>query len=440
MTNYFKYCIIFLMAICFHAEAMQAQRWGRGTTHRGKMSRISQSYDTANVVTAFRDSLALYRYRADSIRQRMSNNTVLRELNADYRKLFVPLTFYDGVANDLFAIDNATSDESDEALAHIYLYRPDLVRQTNRQIKEAGGVYKTDDIRLAPSTEPVKAVTHPSDNMDVPDIDIFVKKPNFWKFSGDYTLQFYQNYVSSNWYQGGENSYSMLTTLTLQANYNNKQKLKWENKLEVRLGLQHLREDTVRAVKTSEDLIRYTGKLGLQATKQWYYTLQLVANTQLLRGYAKNGLDVQSDFMSPFNLNLSVGMDYTINWLKGKITGSAHIAPFAYNYKYCGRSALVSNYSIDEGSHHKGDYGSQMTVDFTWNIIKDVTWKSRSYLYTTYKRVEMQFENTFTFRVTKYISAQFFIYPRYDDSAVRDKHHGYFQFKEYLSLGFNYSF
>jgi len=428
-----------LLAVAINACPAQGQRRSKASG-RNIAARYRQQRDTAGVVAAFRDSLAFYRHKADSTCQRMSRTTVLRNLDPDYRRLFLPLTFYDGVADELFAIDSASTDATDEALAHIYINRPDMVRQTHRQMEEAGGVYRPDDIPPAPTTEPVRAVTRPADNMDVPDIEIFVKKPNFWKFSGDYTMQFYQNYVSSNWYQGGENSYSMLTTLTLQANYNNKQKLKWENKLEIRLGIQHLREDTVRAVKTSEDLIRYTGKLGLQASKQWYYTLQLVANTQLLRGYAKNGHDVQSDLMSPFNLNLSVGMDYSINWLKGRITGSAHIAPIAYNYKYCGRDALVANYGIDAGRHHKGDCGSQMTVDFAWNIIKDVTWKSRSYFYTTYKRVEMQFENTFSFRVTKYISAQFFIYPRYDDSTARDKHHGYFQFKEYLSLGFNYSF
>lgn len=427
----FRYSVLILLLVCLCPLLAMAQ---------GRSSRLKQVSETTNVVKAYADSLWLYRQRTDSLLQRQSQTTVLRRLNADYRGLFVPLTFFDGVADRLFTLDSVGSRDADEALSYVYIHRPDLVMQTRRQMDEAGGVINTDDIIPPPSIEPVDAVLHPTDDVILPKIDIDVRKPNFWKFSGDYTMQFYQNYVSSNWYQGGENSYSLLTTLTLQANYNNKQKLKWENKLEVRLGIQHLKEDTVRSVKTSEDLIRYTGKVGLQASKYWYYTLQVVANTQLMRGYPKNGDNVQSDFMSPFNLNVSVGMDYSMNWLKGRLTGSVHLAPLAYNYKYCAREALISKYSIDEGSHHKGDYGSQMTVDFTWNICKGISWKSHSYLYTTYKRVEMQFENTFSFKVNKYISATFFIYPRYDDSRPRDDHHGYFQFKEYLSLGFNYSF
>lgn len=51
------------------------------------------------------------------------------------------------------------------------------------------------------------------------------------------------------------------------ANYNNKQKLKWDNKVEMRLGYQTSKGDTVHTLKTSDDMIRYTGKLGLQASK-----------------------------------------------------------------------------------------------------------------------------------------------------------------------------
>ena len=52
----------------------------------------------------------------------------------------------------------------------------------------------------------------------------------------------------------------------------------------------------------------------------------------------------------------------------------------------------------------------------------------------------MEWENTFTFVVNKYISSNLFLYPRFDDSAKRDDHHGFWQMKEYISLGFNYGF
>ena len=46
----------------------------------------------------------------------------------------------------------------------------------------------------------------------------------------------------------------------------------------------------------------------------------------------------------------------------------------------------------------------------------------------------------FFFQFNKYISSNVFVYPRFDDGAKRDKDHGYWQLKEYASIGFTYSF
>ena len=52
----------------------------------------------------------------------------------------------------------------------------------------------------------------------------------------------------------------------------------------------------------------------------------------------------------------------------------------------------------------------------------------------------MEWENLFTFQVSKFISANLFLYPRFDDSEKRHNSMGYFQFLEYSSLGIAYSF
>ena len=232
----------------------------------------------------------------------------------------------------------------------------------------------------------------------------------------------------------------MLGTLTLQANYNNKQRFRWDNKLEMRLGLQSSRGDTLHAVRASEDLLRYTGKVGLQASKRWYYTFQLIASTQFMHGLKSNDHTIYSAFMSPLTVNPSVGMDYNVNGLKGNLTGSVHLAPIAYNYTYVRKLAMATRYGIEEGRRTKSDFGSEITIDLKWQITKDIRWKTRMYAYTTYKRMLMEWENTFTFVVNKYISSNLFLYPRFDDSAKRDDHHGFWQMKEYISLGFNYGF
>ena len=232
----------------------------------------------------------------------------------------------------------------------------------------------------------------------------------------------------------------MLGSITLQANYNNKQKVKWDNKLEMRLGYQTSKGDTIHKYKTSEDLLRYTGKLGLQATKKWYYSFQLIAQTQFTKSLKSNDKFVYSDFMSPFKLNLSVGMDYSIDWLNHRLKGSAHIAPLAFNWQYVGRSTLVTRYGLEEGHHGMTDYGSEFTLDFTWAFADNIRWKTRLYGYTTYERAELEWENTLSFQFNKYISTNIFLYPRFDDGAKRQEGESYWQFKEYASVGFSYSF
>ena len=269
---------------------------------------------------------------------------------------------------------------------------------------------------------------------------LVIRKPNFWTFSGDNYLQFLQNYVSGNWYKGGESNYSMVGSIVLQANYNNKRKLKFENKLELKLGFQTSRGDTVHKFKTNNDLIRYTGKLGIQARDKWYYTLQLLAYTQFTQGLKSNDRRVYSDFMSPFNLNLGLGMDYAVQTKNNKLKGNVNLSFLSFNFRYVDRDNLTGKYGIIGNHNTLEDFGSQLTVDITWQVAQQVKWRTRLYGYTTYHRAEVEWENTINLAVSKFISANIFLYPRFDDNREKDRKLGYFQFKEYCSLGFSYSF
>ncbi len=368
-------------------------------------------------------------------------------LDGRFYRLFAPVTFYHNVANKSLSLDNdevgkdPVADAIDAVLMHIYLNRPDLVGTTETELKEAGNVRRDVEKPLKNHVKLVDKVEGPV--IDTPDdvpTEILIQKPNFWTKKGDGYLQFMQNFVSNNWYKGGESNYSMVGSLTLEANYDNRNKWKWDNKLEMKLGFMHSRSDSVHKFKSNEDLIRYTGKVGLQAAKNWYYTLQMLAYTQFTRGLKANDLNTYSDFMSPFNLNLGLGMDYKVATKDKKLNGTVNLSPIAVNYRYVDRLDLGPSYGLDEGKHSLVDFGSQVTADLTWKINDVVSWKSRLYAFTSYKRTEIEWENTFTLRVSKYISANLFLFPRFDDSGKKDDDLGYLQFKEYSSIGFTYGF
>lgn len=364
-----------------------------------------------------------------------------------YYRLFAPMTFYHNVADKTLSLNSedagkdVVSDAIDQALLNIYLNRPDLVKATETELQESGEIIKDFEQPIVNKVELVEKVEEPV--IDVPEdipTEVMVQKPKFWTKKGDGFLQFMQNYVSGNWYKGGESNYSAVGSLTLEANYDNKNKWKWDNKLELKLGFLRSRTDSLHKFKANEDLIRYTGKVGLEAAKNWYYTLQVLTYTQFTQGLKSNDPKVYSDFMSPFNFNIGLGMDYKVETKNKKLTGTINFSPIAVNYRYVGRLELGPSYGLKEGDHSLLDFGSQLTADLVWKMNDVVTWKSRFYAFTSYKRAEVEWENTFELRVSKYISANLFLFPRFDDAGTKDDDLGYLQFKEYSSVGFTYNF
>lgn len=399
----------------------------------------------------YADSLRIFKMRLyDGIAE--SDDTVSAKYHEplsrmEHYDVLTPLTFYHGVAHRLFSLDSVSDTRSlaDRALMSMYLHHPERVFDTDGRISQSGGIafkpeepVKNDVVMTGQEEDTPIIISTPTDIGN--SVDLVTVKPNFWSYAGDYSLQFIQNYVSGNWYKGGTSSYSMIGAITIQMNYNDKEKIKWDNKLEMKLGMQSAQGDTIHNYKSTEDLIRLTSKLGVQASNRWYYTLQGIFSTQFTHGYKSNDPQVYSDFLSPLNVNLSLGMDYKVNWLKGKLTGTVNISPIAANMKYVDRLSLATKYGLDEGHHTLWDIGSTFTTDVSWKFSPLISLKSRLYAYTTYHRAEVEWENTLTFQLSKYISTILFVYPRFDDSASKkDSTYGYFQLKEYWSLGFTFS-
>ncbi len=431
-----KHILLLVLAVLI-ATAASAQRKTRKAS--------PTTADTAQIVRNYIDSLNVLRQQLDSV-QRANDSLRSETSDGRYYRLFAPTTFYHSPAQKQLEQNPPAGDEVtdaiDEALMQLYLRRPDLVQAYESQLQEAGTLRDDvnqeikQEVELADKAEPV------ADEPEAVPVGLMVKKPNFWKLKGDGYMQFLQNYVSDNWHKGGESNYSAVGSVTLELNYNDKDKVTFENKLEMKLGIQTSRTDTVHKFKPNNDLLRYTGKVGLQAHNKWYYTLQVLAYTQFARGLKANDEKTYSDFMSPFNLNVGLGMDYKVEWLNKRLTGTINISPLSINYRYVDRTALAKGFGvkIDKHTHSLTDFGSQLTASLEWKMADQITWKTRLYAYSSYHRAEVEWENLFTLKVSRYISANLFLYPRFDDSGTHDHKLGFFQFQEYSSLGLSYSF
>lgn len=332
--------------------------------------------------------------------------------------------------------------EINDLLCHTYIHHPRLISDTEDEVQQMGTIREDVGTQLGHESALVDQTNLPTFIPDIGDsVVVIPKKPNFWKYYSNSSLQFYQYYNTKNWYKDRtDNYYNMLAALKMGFSYNNKSKFNWETNLEMRLGFRPYPKDTEHQFKTSEDLIRLNSKIGYRATEHWNYTFFVEGTTQMLRSYYDNSDEVRSDFMSPFSSVISLGMEYSMSWKK--FSCSANLSPIAYNFKYVARDNLATQHGIKEHHITYNKFGPFINITYNWQIMDNIKWSARIYWFSDLNMNTIEWENTFTFNVNKYVQASLFLYPRFDDSSPNYRspvNDGFFMFKQWLSLGLNYN-
>lgn len=383
------------------------------------------------------------------------------QMSPYYFRLFAPLTLYKTPVSNAISLDKSSDmtledslrqiamssgrdlrliNELDRILLSTYLATPDKVIMTEDELKANQSVSE-EAIKSATENAALNvpsAITTPIASTEKAEIktEMVVKKPNFWKTLGNFSTQMTESFFSPNWFQGGTNNINVVSSIRLEANYNNKKKTQWDNKLEARVGFyQNYREEGADPIQSNQDLLRLTSKLNLRAIRSWNYAIEAQGETQMMQHF--NGTSLQSRFMTPFNGSLTVGMDYKKNFKKGSV--SIFPGPLSYKMTYVAVKDLATNYGIEAGKVTRNDIGSKLQIDFNYQLTKSISYRTRFYYYTPYDYVQMDWENTFDFQVSKYLSAKLFFHTRFDDHVARNDKWGFFQFKEYLTFGLNYS-
>ena len=381
------------------------------------------------------------------------------DVNPLYFRLFAPLTLYKSSVAQAMSVGAAPAttledslrlaamasgqdlrllNELDRVLLSTYLASPTMVKLTEDELMASQNFSEETMKKVSESVKldvPTAAVIAPLEEVK-PQVatDVVVQKPNFWVTKGNFSTQLTESYFSPNWYQGGINNLNVLSMLTLEANYNNKRKVQWDNKLDARVGFyQNQGED----MQSNQDLLRLTSKLNLKAIRNWNYAVEAQGNTQMMPH--RDDADVlKSRFMSPADFSFTVGMDFKKSFNKGSI--SIYPGPLSYKLTYVAVGDLAPNYGLEEGKKMRNDLGSKLEVNFDYKITDNISYKTRFYYFTgRYEYVQMDWENTVNFQVSKYLSTKLFFHTRFDDLVEPYEGWKYFQFKQYLMLGLNYA-
>lgn len=266
-----------------------------------------------------------------------------------------------------------------------------------------------------------------------------------WLHTFNTGLQFSQSYFSRNWYQGGTNHLALLFNFLWEVNLNQvfHPNLMLQSVLSYKLGLNTTPRGSMHKYQINTDIFQWNFKTGVRAFTNWFYSFNAQFKTQMFRNYPSDSEQRTASFLSPGELNMGLGMTFNHTNKKNTFKLSLSISPLSYNLKTCIDPDIdPTQFKITPPAKALNEIGSNIEGTYEWNILSNVTWRSRVFAFTDYSSLQGDWENTFDFAISRFLSTQFYFHLRYDSSTPNYYHTGWgkWQFKEFLSIGLSYTF
>ncbi len=354
--------------------------------------------------------------------------------------LFMPLYFIpDDTPDLLFSTDTVPQRMMvlHNIRKYISTYRPDLYE----------GVYDpnvvididTRPLRMHVSPIPIpKALVHDAEEDRLDRIRAVRLRYSYWYREATVMLQLTQNYVSKNWYAGGNTNFALLGIMQGKVIYNNRRNITWENTGEWRFGFNTVSADTLRKINTNEDIFKLYSKLGIRIVNKLNASFSAEFQTHFFNTWKENTKVLKTGPFTPARLNISAGLDY-----KPVHDLSLFFAPLTYRMIGVLDTIHVAQttFSIPAGSKVLNEVGSSLRVEWNWHPVREIVLDTKFWLYTNYRRVEIDLEVSADFIINRFLSARIMLHPRYDNTVILpDDERAKMQFKELISVGFSHKF
>ena len=293
-------------------------------------------------------------------------------------------------------------------------------------------------------------------------IDILYERLSF---HGSYGLNINQ-LALSNWAAGGENTFAgkAFASFTLLDH-----KKTFEQKLIGNFAFGIARFAS-KGIEKQDDKIDLTYSLSRNSMTQWNLSSIVTFNTQFANGYKyPNDSTVISTFFAPAYLTLSIGCSYKTKDERFQIYMSpvAGKVTFVMNQELADKGAFgvkKGYYDQDSiwipGEHIAPAIGVNFIINYKRSIGKNITYTTLLNTFYNYIErhdddrmpIDVNWENTVNFMITKYISTILFVHLKYDHNTtfpVYDDIEGVqtvvdnvpkLQFKESLGIAFIHKF
>ena len=270
--------------------------------------------------------------------------------------------------------------------------------------------------------------------------------PKYWTQAFQADLHFAQNEISGNWYKGGQSNLNLNGRLFYDATYA-KDRVKWVNQFEYKVGIFTQTNPEQRKYQIGEDIFSVISNFGVQATDNWFYTLDGMLRSQLLNNYSTDNVLVTRTF-APLKVDLGLGMKYDVDLKEfrgdpfARFRFTANLSPLSAQMIYTWADDIdKARVGLQPDQKFLFRLGSTLRTNLIWDFTSYLYWESRFLYNTSYSHVETEFENNIYYAFSRFFSLKLGINLRFDDSVILDEPKTFknlLQYNQIFSLGFTY--
>ena len=342
----------------------------------------------------------------------------------------------------------AQIDFAQNVRRQFYINHPTRIQLTVADLPDPPAVSQEEYLR---AFNPLRGLFRTESTLELtaPTVEGVTIERRYWRRSGEHSLQFSQNYFSDNWHRPSNNHLSINSNQIIRANYH-RERVRFDNTLEWRLIVQSTPDDNYRNHVINNDLMRYTGRFSVEASRNWAYSINVGANSQIFNNFPPNSMEIRSAFLSPLRADAGIGMTYRLDRRSERVRHrrvrlGLDLNPFAANFIFVNHPDVdVRRLGLDEGQRYSLSFGSTVLFEMTYDFNRFTTWTTRFRYFTNYSKVLIEFDNRLNMQLTNAFSTIIQLNARFDDNVSaydRDGERfrfGFLQINQMLSFGLNY--